>query len=464
LSICRSLHRLRTPLSVFIILLAVLSIAFAGGAVSVALAATTAMVLGGAGQPDPRTIPTYIPGLVKHYFSFTSCQGAACTIVPTIAPQELFPFNGTLTLDQSLALSLPIVDKAFHAQLALSPSDHFILTGTSEGALVWALEKAKLANDPAAPPTDQVSFFFIANEARPNGGLLARFPGQSIPGLGITFGQSAPTHTGYQTIDVATQYDGYADFPRYPINLLADLNALAGIVYVHASDLAPAGTAMFGIPTSRSPFNGLTEQEFEQILHDPANRQVFGDTTYITIPTRDLPILQPLRDFGAFTHLTNFTTPVADLIEPALRVLIETGYDRTTPYGHRAPVGLIPPIDPIKLAGDLAGAGAEGVVHALTDFGLIPRQSVLTPAAGTTPSARSSKSDHELSVRDLKPRPQKGSWNASGSAKKPAPAVQAGSHQKKRTETPHRAGTKSSRGDAGSAHSFKGPRTPKHRS
>lgn len=442
--------RLRAPLSVLIVLLAVLSVGLAGGPIAAALADTTALVLAGAGISDPRSAPTYIPGLEEHYFPFTTCQGAACTVVPTIVPNGLFPFVGTLTLDQSLAQSVPIVDKAFHDQLSASPSDNFVLAGTSEGALVWALEKAKLAHDPAAAPVDQVSFLLIADEARPNGGILPRFPGLTIPGLGITFGQTAPTDTGYQTIDVATMYDGFADFPRYPLNALADLNALAGIVYLHASDLAPAGTAMFGIPTTRSPFDGYTEQEFEHLLHDPANQQVFGDTTYITIPTRDLPILQPLRDFGAFTHLTNVTTPVADLVEPALRVLIETGYDRTTPYGQPTPAGLIPPIDPIKFTGDLAGAGVEGVVHALTDIGLIPRQPVPPPA--------------ELSVRNLKPRAHEPTSTAASSStkpRKPHPHVNAASHQKKRTETPHRVGKKSSRSDARSARSSKGPRTRK---
>ena len=48
---------------------------------------------------------------------------------------------------------------------------------------------------------------------------------------------------------------------------------------------------------------------------------------------------------------------VADLIEPALRVIIEeTGYDRTIPYGQPTPFRLFPVVDPIKLAVDVLAA------------------------------------------------------------------------------------------------------------
>jgi hypothetical protein len=37
----------------------------------------------------------------------------------------------------------------------------------------------------------------------------------------------------------AAAWDGLADFPQYPLNLLADLNALAGELYVHGTYPAP---------------------------------------------------------------------------------------------------------------------------------------------------------------------------------------------------------------------------------
>lgn len=44
------------------------------------------------------------------------------------------------------------------------------------------------------------------------------------------------------------EYDGYSDFPRYPLNFLSDVNAFLGILYEHrytSADLAAA----FTLPT-----------------------------------------------------------------------------------------------------------------------------------------------------------------------------------------------------------------------
>jgi PE-PPE domain len=354
-------------------------------AAPVALAATTALVLGGTGEPDPSKVPGYIPKIERQYFPFTSCQAPSCRVVPTFAPLEGIPFAGNETFDQSLAASLPVVDKEFHDQLNADPTGHFVLAGTSQGALVWAMEKANFAKDPSAPAADQVEFVFIDNESRPNGGLLARFPKVTIPFL-ITLGQVAPTDTGYKTLDVAMQYDGFADFPAYPLNALADLNALAGVIYIHSSDVSATTLANspLGLPTTRTGPDGYTQQEFDELLNDPANQQQHGDTTYITIPTKQLPILQPLRDFGAFTGTTSVVKPIVDLVEPAMRVLIETGYDRTASYGQPVMASLIPALNPVKLAVDLAAAAGQGTAQALHDLGLVPKAAATSATTTST--------------------------------------------------------------------------------
>jgi hypothetical protein len=63
----------------------------------------------------------------------------------------------------------------------------------------------------------------------------------TVPILDATFGQPTPTGTEMSTVDIAFQYDGVADFPLYPVNLLAVLNATAGFWYTHGSYLAPDG-------------------------------------------------------------------------------------------------------------------------------------------------------------------------------------------------------------------------------
>ncbi len=333
-----------------------------------ALAAPTALVVGGTGMPDPTQVPGYIPNLERLYFPFTVCQTAACDVVPVLYPAQLFPLAGKMTLDDSVAQGSASLTTAFQHALQADPTGKIVITGSSQGAMVAALLKAKLAADPSAPAAGQIQFVLSDNEYRPNGGLLSRFPGLQIPGLGITFADPTRSDTGYSTLDVAMQYDGFADFPAYPINLLATANALMGIIYIHGTDLTGIPMAQrLGIPTTRTGPDGYTEDEFQAMLNDPANRQTYGDTTYITIPTNALPLLQPLRDLGTLTRTSFVVTPLVDLIEPVLRVLIETGYNRAAPYGQPTPAGLFPPIDPFKLARDLVSATGQGISQALND-------------------------------------------------------------------------------------------------
>ena len=67
----------------------------------------------------------------------------------------------------------------------------------------------------------------------PNGGLMSRFAGLYIPILDFSFNGPAPTDTQFETVEINRQYDGFVDFPLYPLNLVADLNAVMGIAYVH---------------------------------------------------------------------------------------------------------------------------------------------------------------------------------------------------------------------------------------
>ena len=75
---------------------------------------------------------------------------------------------------------------------------------------------------------------------------------------------------------------------------------------------------------------------------------------------------------------------VADLIEPALRVIIEeTGYDRSIPYGQPTPFRLFPVFDPIKLAVDVLAAIPAGIEQALNNLG---GGSMLAPTSTETTS------------------------------------------------------------------------------
>ncbi|MGO9510262.1 MAG: PE-PPE domain-containing protein, partial [Mycobacterium sp.] len=210
---------------------------------------------------------------------------------------------------------------------------------------VATLEMQYLQTLPAGmrPGTDQLSFVLTGNPDRPNGGIFARIPGFSVPGLGFTFFGATPANL-YPTVDYSVQYDGVSDFPRYPLNVFATANAIAGIVYIHGG-LGPAmgNQVPFGVVQPASP-GSLT--------------------TYILIPTHNLPLLDPLR---AVPLLGN---PLADLIQPDLRVLVELGYDRTALQDVPTAFGLFPHVDPAALATQLQQGAVQGVTTALADLGL----------------------------------------------------------------------------------------------
>lgn len=259
---------------------------------------------------------------------------------PLSTPEEFWPFGGITdrVFDVSVRQGLADLDTAIAAmQAAHSAAGHpdapTLVFGYSQSAIIATLEKRKLAAAAdAGTPVPPVAFVIIGNPNRPNGGLNARFPGLVLPGW--TFSGPTPTNTPFQTVDVARQYDFFADFPRYPLNLLADLNSVMGL-YTHnytMTTLNPADPA-----------------------YDPNTVvQQVGDTTYYLVPTEHLPLLQPLRDIGIGVRL-------ADAVEPTLRVLVELGYDRTTPYGQPAPAEAFPAIDITKLESDLAAAVREGI-------------------------------------------------------------------------------------------------------
>jgi hypothetical protein len=96
----------------------------------------------------------------------------------------------------------------------------------------------------------------------------------------------------------------------YPINLVADLNAVLGIIYVH----------MYLLDNSLPP----------DPTTSPAYQGTHGDTSYYFFETPDLPLFAPLRMLGV-------PEPLIDVVEPLFRVLVELGYDRSIPPWEPTP-------------------------------------------------------------------------------------------------------------------------------
>lgn len=248
--------------------------------------------------------------------------GGSYIPIAVSTPEEFWPFGGIWdeTIDDSVAegavaLTAAIADAAQRHTAADDPGAGIVVFGYSQSAIIVSLEKRLLAEAAIqGQPTVALSFVVIGDPSRPNGGINARFDGLRLPGW--TFSGPAPTDTGFPTVDIARQYDPFADFPLYPLNPFALANAIAGLFYAH---------------------------DYSKVSLDPADPrynpdtvvQQFGDTTYYFIPAQHLPLLQPLRDIGV-------PAAVLDAIEPTLRMWVEAGYDRTIPSGQPAPVRLFP--------------------------------------------------------------------------------------------------------------------------
>jgi PPE-repeat protein len=305
--------------------------------------AVTALIMGGTGlNPLPR------PDDITTAEQFITATHPTYNAQFLVTPGKLFPFTGltSLTFDASVAQGVTNLNTAIMAQQAAG--NHTVVFGVSQSATIATLEMRYLETLPAGvrPGPDALSFVLIANPDRPDGGIFARLPGFSIPVVGFTTHGATPTNA-YPTIDYTVQYDGVADSPQYPIDIFADANAIAGFFFVH-----PAYDAL----TPAQIASGVVEPV------SPADTQ----TTYILIPSQNLPLLDPLR---AIPLVGN---PLADLVQPDLRVLVELGYDRAAYQDLPTPFGLFPNVDQAMVAAELQQGAVQGVNNALADLGLPP--------------------------------------------------------------------------------------------
>lgn len=327
--------------------------------------AATAIILGTTFLPDSGA-PRYIHGAMEYFIKPTTlCGKQPCTVEPVMTPEQFWPLSGLhdLTVKESITEGLRIVNDTLLRKLADGSDDPIVVFGDSQSSTILTFEKRNLATL-SDEEKSRLVLVLVANPNRPNGGLLERIAPFTIPFLDLTGNGATPTDTGITTIDIACQYDGIADFPRYPLNIFADLNLIAGAA-IHSSYIT--GPIQY------------TESELDDASDDPGNQQTYGDTVYIMIPAKQLPLVAPIRAFGRMTGLTKLTTPLADLAEPTLRVLVELGYDRTIPLGQPAKFGLFPAVNPSDLAFDLSSAAQSGVRAALTDLGF--RMPPAAPAA-----------------------------------------------------------------------------------
>ena len=97
---------------------------------------------------------------------------------------------------------------------------HRVVYGDTRGGRCRRGEE-RLAEQYPGTTAPDINFVLAGDVNVPNGGFVPRFAGLYIPILDWTFDGFAPTDTQFETIVINHQYDGFADFPLYPLNVVS---------------------------------------------------------------------------------------------------------------------------------------------------------------------------------------------------------------------------------------------------
>ena len=298
-------------------------------------------VMGPSGVPIPS--PEYIEAINRLYLQ-PNMPGT--TPAGLFTPEGLYPITGvkSLPLEPSVLQGVAILDDTVRSDIdAGTPVGVF---GWSQSAIVASRWMEQL--DPAGTPSDiGLRFVLAGNEMNPNGGLLSRFEDLTLPSLGIPFYGATPDND-FPTTMYTAEYDGFADFPRYPLNILSGLNAFLGIALVHIH------------------YSDFTEEQVTPVEDGGQAIRLATEgptlTTYYMIPTAELPLVAPLR------LLPVIGDPLADLLQPILRPIVNLGYGdpdygwSTAPANVHTSIGILPGLDEFaKLPGLLASGTQQGI-------------------------------------------------------------------------------------------------------
>ncbi len=299
-------------------------------------------VLGGSGTPIPPA--TFVANVVSKYVAPNFPVG----LVQALSmPAGEYPDSGIKDLMQnvSIARGVTTLNNAIQQQLAAGNTVNVL--GYSQGANIAALEMQSL--DPAGTPSSlPINFVLLGNSMNPNGGWDARFPGLSLPTLGFSTLGPFPTND-FLTKVYTLEYVGWADFPQYPIDVFADLNAVAGMVTVHGG------------------YENLTSTQINSAVVLPTQGPT--TTTFYMIPTQNLPLLDPVR------FIPYVGNPIADLVQPVLTPLVNWGYGNpdfgwsTGPANVTTPFGFLPPLSDTAALGPALVSGVhQGIGAAIGDL------------------------------------------------------------------------------------------------
>ena len=324
---------------------------------------TDALIMGGTTQSTPGQ--GFVDTVIKDFINPVRPGTYVGTALTT--PEQIVGINKSVSDGADIALAAIDQHEKDH------PGEPFVVFGYSQSTMVITEVKSRLAARKAAGQSVPNVTFVGIGGGDWGSSITSRLNGLVVPVIDFTFRGAEPGVQPVDSIQIARQYDIFADTVQYVTNPFALANALLGI-FVHL-DYANAVSLD---PTSPNYVPGT-------------KKVVDGKTTYYWIPTPDLPLFAPLR-------LAGVPEPVIDVFEPFFKVLVEAGYDRTVPFNKPTPLQLIPTIAPITLGDparrrDLGRCQQRGENRRLSLPGYAHAKAQLDDAAIASAAARAPYSD-----------------------------------------------------------------------
>ncbi len=353
------------------------------------------LVIGGSGTPIPG--PGYVEAANNLYIDNPLHPNYPDTTYPDpyanglYTPEGWYPIEGVHSLyinypldsngfsDQSTSVGqgVTILENAINSNLAAG--DASTVFGYSQSSIISS-QVMELLNPSDTPggssiPLGDLQFLLIGDPNNPNGGLLERFNGfetvsgqtvqdeLNLPSVGVSFDGATPSDA-FPTDIYTLEYDGLADFPRYPLDFFSDLNAFLGFAEIH-------GTYLNGGVDGSGP---TAEQIASATLLPGSALDGTTDSLtnyYMIDETPPLVSLLPQS--------------LQELLGPDLTYLINLGYgDGSLGYSDTAanvptPFGLFPDVSLSTVLSTLVTDTEQGVQNLMS--GTDPYSAALDPAS-----------------------------------------------------------------------------------
>ena len=253
-------------------------------------------------------------------------------------------------------------------------------------------------------PLGDLQFLLIGDPNNPNGGLLERFNGfetvsgqtvpneLNLPSLGVSFDGATPSDA-FPTDIYTLEYDGLADFPRYPLDFFSDLNAFLGFAEIHGTYLnggvdgsGPTAAEIAGATLlPGSALDGATDSLTNYYMIDETAPLVS------ILPTQLQELLGPdltyLINLGYGDGTLGYSDTPADVATPfglAPNVSLSTVLSTLGTDTEQGVQNLMNGTDPYSAAVDSASSSATSSTTSLTDLWSALAADAANPAASLT--------------------------------------------------------------------------------